>query len=110
MTTKQKLILFLISCDPGIRDIYTMVKVYDKADFPAKMTENLKPLLDNSLIVVVQDFDNGTPNKYEITVNGKKYLDENFDAHETIKYIKAMDNPEQLLFITQTYLDRQSSL
>jgi DNA-binding MarR family transcriptional regulator len=110
MTIKQKLIIFLISCDPGIRDIYTMVKVYDRANFPSNMTENLKPLLDNNLIFVSQNFDNGTANKYEITENGKKYLDQNFVADEVINYIKTMDNPEQLLFITQTYIDRQNSL
>jgi hypothetical protein len=110
MTTKQKLILFLISCDPGIRDIYTMVKVYDRADFPSNMTENLKSLLDNNLIFVAQNFDNGTANKYEATENGKTYLDQNFEPEEVINYIKTMDNPEQLLFITQTYIDRQNGL
>ena len=87
-----------------------MVKVYDRADFPAKMTENLKPLLDNNLIFVAQNFNNGTPNRYEITVNGKKFLDENFDADEAVNCINAMDNPEQLLFITQTYIDKQNGL
>ena len=80
MTIKQKLIMFLISCDPGIRDIYTMTNVYDRAYFPSKVTENLDILLDNNLINVAQNFDNGTANKYGITENGRKYLDENFDA------------------------------
>jgi len=110
MTIKQKLIMFLISCEPGIKDIYTMVKVYDRADFPSNMTESLKPLLDNNLIFVSQNFDNGTANKYEITEHGKKYLDQNFVPDEIINYIKTMDNPEQLLFITQNYIDRQNGL
>ena len=78
MTNKQKLILFLISCDPGIRDIYKMVKIYDRADFPFKMTENLKPLLDNNLIYITKNFDNGTPSTYEITDNGMEYLEKKF--------------------------------
>lgn len=110
MTIKQKLILFLISCDPGIRDIYKMLKVFDRADFPANMTENLKPLLENNMIFVAQNFNNGTANKYEITETGKKYLEQNFVADEVINYIKTMDNPEQLLFITQAYIDRQNGL
>lgn len=110
MTTKQKLILFLISCDPGIRDIYTMVKIYDRADFPAKMTENLKPLLDNNLIYVTQNFDNGTAGKYAITEKGQAYLDNNFEGAQIIEYIKTMDNPDFLLKLTQTYIDTKNGL
>jgi hypothetical protein len=110
MTTKQKLILFLISCDPGIRDIYTMIKIYDRADFPSKMTENLKPLLDDNLIYVTQNFDNGTANKYAITDNGKSYLDINFNDTEIIEYIKTLDNPDFLLRLTQSYIDKKNGL
>jgi DNA-binding PadR family transcriptional regulator len=102
--------MFLISCDPGIRDIYTMTNIYDRADFPSKVTENLDILLDNNLIYVAQNFDNGTANKYEITENGRKYLDENFDAEEVVCFIKTLDNPNQLLSIIQTYFDRQNIL
>ena len=108
MTTKQKLMLFLISCEPGFRDIYTMVKLYDRADFPSNVSENLQVLLDNGYIVVTENFDNGTPNKYGITEKGQEYLDRNFDAAEIVYYIKTMDNPRQLLFITQAYIDKQT--
>lgn len=74
MTTKQKLMLFLISCEPGFRDIYTMVKLYDRADFPSNVTENLQTLLQNGFIVVTENFDNGTPNKYGITEKDKSIL------------------------------------
>ena len=110
MTSKQKLILFLISCEPGIRDIYSMVKINDRADFPSKMSEDLKPLLDNNLIFVSQNFDNGTPNKYTITDNGKEYLDSNFNDTEIIEYIKTLDNPDFLLRLTQTYIDKKNGL
>ena len=108
MTTKQKLMLFLISCEPGFRDIYKMVKLYDRAEFPSNVSENLQVLLDNGYIVVTENFDNGTPNKYGITGKGQEYLDRNFDAAEIVYYIKTMDNPRQLLFITQAYIDKQT--
>jgi DNA-binding PadR family transcriptional regulator len=104
MTSKQKLILFLISRDPGIRDIYTMVKIFDRADFPSQIDENLQPLLDNDLIYVSENFDNGTPNKYAITERGEAYLNENFNDTEIIDYINTMDNPDFLLRLTQKYI------
>ena len=52
ITIRQKLILFLIDCEPGIRDIYRMVKIYDQADFPSNMTKNLKPLLEEGFIYI----------------------------------------------------------
>jgi len=110
MTTRQKLILFLIACDPGIRDIYKMVKIYDRADFPSRMDENLDPLLEQGLIYVSKDFDNGTPFVYEITEKGKMYLDQNFNDREVIEYVRNMQNPDLLLQITQTYLNRKNGL
>jgi hypothetical protein len=73
MTVKQKLILFLISCDPGIRGIYKMVQIYDRADFPSKMTENLEPLLNDNLIFVSENFDNGTQ-AFAINVASRKTI------------------------------------
>jgi len=87
-----------------------MVKVYDRADFPSKMTENLKPLLDNNLIFVAQNFDNGTANKYAITDNGKVYLNNHFSDFETIEYIKTLDNHTFLLELTQIYIDKKNGL
>lgn len=110
MTIKQKLILFLISCDPGIRSIYKMVYIYDRADFPSKMTENIEPLLKDNLIFVSENFDNGTPSIYSITEKGKEFLNNNFVDTEVIEYIKTMQNPELLLKITQAYIDRKNGL
>jgi DNA-binding MarR family transcriptional regulator len=110
MTTRQKLILFLIYCNPGIRDIYQMVKVYDRADFPSSMEENLKPLLEEGLIYVSKNLDNGTPFIYEITEEGIIYLEQNFDDIEIIEYVKNMQNPYLLLQITQSYIDRKNGL
>jgi predicted transcriptional regulator len=110
MTSKQRLILFLISCNPGIRDIYTMTKVFDRADFPSKMDENLNPLLEQNLIQISENFKNGTANKYEITNDGIKYLENTFNGEDLINHIKTMDNPEQILFLTQTYIDKRKEL
>lgn len=109
LTTKQKLILFLISCEPGIKDIYTLVKIFDRADFPAAMTENIQPLLDNNLVAVSEHFANGTPNKYEITESGKAYLADGFNDNGIINCIKSMDNPGLLLEITQAYIAKRNT-
>jgi hypothetical protein len=110
MTNKQNLVLFLISCNPGIRDIYTMIKVFNRADFPNKMDESLNPLLEQNLIYVSENFKNGTANKYAITNDGIKFLKNTFNEENLINYINTMDNPEQLLFITQTYIDKLKEL
>jgi hypothetical protein len=108
MTTKQKLILFLISCEPGIRDIYTMVKLYDRADFPSNMTENLQPLLEGNLICVTENFENGTPNKYGVTEKGISYLSQNATDNEIIEYIKTLNNPDFLLQLTQLNINNKN--
>lgn len=87
-----------------------MIKIYHRAGFPSKMGENLKPLLDDNLIYVAQNFDNGTANKYAITDNGKSFLDINFNDAEIIEYIKTLDNPDFLLRLTQTYIDKKNGL
>jgi len=110
MNNKQKLLLFLISSNPGIKDIYTLVKVFDRADFPSEISKDLKALVDNNSIFVSETFDNGTPNKYEITNDGKKYLENNFDDSETINYIKTMSNFDLLLNITKLYIEKKNSL
>lgn len=112
MTHKQKLILFLISCDPGVRDIYRLIKFFDRADyvnFPSNMTANLKILLDDNLIQVAKWFDNKTePSEYSITEKGKAYLDENFNDEEIIAYIKGMIEPGILLEVTQAYINKKN--
>jgi predicted transcriptional regulator len=108
MTEKQKLLLFLISCDPGIRAIYKMVKVYHRASLNFEITENLQPLLDQDLIIVSGYFDNGTANEYEITEKGNQFLTDNFNEDEAFHFIKTMDDPDLLLMITQAYIDRKN--
>lgn len=114
MTKKTKLILFLISCDPGVRDIYRLVKFFDRADFtngPSNMTENLKVLLNDNLIIASKWFDSKIePSEYSITEKGKTYLDENFDDKEIIDYINNMAEPGILLEVTKAYIDKKNKI
>ena len=107
LTEKQILILYLIASKPGIKGIYTLVKIFDRADFPANMTKNLEPLLKKNLITVSEKFDNGTEREYRITDKGKNLLLFDFDAVKTINYIKTLNEPKLLLEITQNYIDKQ---
>ncbi|WP_136669323.1 hypothetical protein [Flavobacterium sp. H122] len=107
LTEKQILILYLIASEPGIKGIYTLVKIFDRADFPANMTENLNPLLKENLISISEKFDNGTAKEYKITQEGENFLKLNFDALKTINYIKTMDEPKLILEITQAYINKQ---
>jgi DNA-binding MarR family transcriptional regulator len=108
LTKKQKLILFLIYSEPGIRGIYTLVKIFDRVDFPANMKANLDPLIEKNLIVVFENFDNGTAKNYRITESGKKFLSENFNDLEIIDYIKTMDEPSLLLELTEKYIEKKN--
>src|SRR5450432_3113543 len=108
MSIKQKILLFLISCNPGVRDIYKMIKVYHRACLTFEITENLQPLLDKNLIIISKYFDNKTANEYEITEKGNEFLTHNFNEEEAIQFIKSLDDPDQLLMITQAYIDRKN--
>ena len=110
ITVRQKLLLFLISSDPGVRDIYKMIQLFDRADFPGKLTQNLQPLLDKKLIYVAENLFNGTPKKYEITEEGKNFLVDNFNSDELIDHINKMDNPEFLLKLTEVYIAKKNGL
>ena len=108
LTEKQILILYLIASEPGIKGFYTLVKIFDRADFPANMTENLNPLFEKNLITVSEKFDNGTTKEYRITEEGQNILKLNFDAVKIINYIKKMDEPKLVLEITQSYITKQN--
>ena len=109
LTEKQLLILFLIASMPKFRGIYTLVKIFDRVDFPSKMTENLDSLLNKNLICVAEYFDNGTAKSYQVTEDGESFISHNFNAMKTIDYIKTMDEPKLLLEIMQTYVDNKNN-
>ncbi len=108
MTTKQKLVLFFVYMDFA-KSGYDLIKHFDKADFPAKLDENLKPLLDNDFIVVSKLLYNGTPSEYSITEKGRNYFANNFDEQEILNYIWTLDNPEHIIEITKALLKRRSA-
>ena len=109
MTSKQKLILFLISSDPGIRSIYDLVKHFDKADFPSEMTKNLKVLLDQKLIQPSKWFDSKIePSEYSITNDGKIYIDNYLNDAEILGYLNNLPTQGILLEITKVYIDKKN--
>ena len=108
VTKKQLLILFLISSKPGVKDVYSLVKLFDKADFPASISENINELLQNNLIITFEIFENGTSKNYRITEKGILLLEKRFKDSEIIQYIKQMDEPKLILEITKTYIERKN--
>lgn len=110
LTNRQKFILFLISCDPGIKGIYKIVSIFDNAGFPSNIMEDIEVLLNNGLAFVTNFFTNGTPSAYDITEKGKDYLKANLSSSEIIEHIKSMKNPYLLLDITVGYLNKNNEL
>lgn len=108
MTIRQKLMLYLISCEPGIRTEYDLVSFWDRVDFPSKLTENLKPMLEQELIKPCKFYGNNHVGEYEITEKGEEYLDENFNENETFDYINTVHNSEFLMDITKAYINKKS--
>lgn len=109
LSNRQILILFLISSEPGIKGIYSLVKLFDRADFPARISENLNELLLKNLIIISENFDNGTAKNYRTTEKGEIFLKNNFNDLEIIKYVAKMQEPILLLEITKTYIERKNS-
>jgi DNA-binding PadR family transcriptional regulator len=99
--------LFLIASEPGIKSVYDMVRIFDRADFPAMVNESLDALLNEKLIVISNYFENGHPMEYEITENGIAYLKHNLDPKELIRCIQRMENPTFLEEITIAYLKKR---
>lgn len=109
LTEKQILVLFLIATNPKCREIYTLVKIFDRVDFPSEMTEIIEPLLQKNLIFVAENFDNGTAKSYQITEEGQKFINQNFDTEKTLDYIKTMNEPKFLLEIMEPHVDNKNN-
>jgi DNA-binding PadR family transcriptional regulator len=106
ISDKQKLILYFLSLEPGIKDIYAMVNVYERADYPFQLGENLRALLELQYIQVAKFLDNGTPAIFELTEEGRAYLQEQVDTITLIDYIKTLQAPDFILGLAQSSLDR----
>lgn len=110
MTSKQKLILFLIASDPGVKSLYKLVQLFDRCCFPAEMTPNLQYLQDNNLICATKWFEKPykvEPSEFDVTEDGKIYLYKNCVDQEIIDYLKSCHTPGILIEITQAYLDKK---
>ena len=108
ITKKQLLLLFLISSEPGIRGIYSLTKLFNRVDFPAKIEENLNHLIENNLIIVSENFENGTAKEYQITEKGRMILINEFIDTEIIDYVKELDEPKLILEITEICIKKKN--
>jgi hypothetical protein len=106
----EKLILFLVNADPGIKGIYALVRLFDRVNFPGKIGESIDKLMEKNFIVVTNLFDNGTPAEYDTTKEGKEYLKTEFKGDEILEYIKIFDNSEILYLLTKGYIDQANTL
>jgi hypothetical protein len=108
MTVKQKLILFLICSDPGVKSIYGLVKQFDRADFPGNVGKEIKVLIEYGYIKVSKYFDNGTESDYVATEKGIEYLSDNFNSDEILEYINQMPNPDFLCKLTRKFIENKN--
>ena len=108
LTKKQILILFLISSEPGIKGIYSLVKLFNKVDFPENISENLYDLIQENLIVVSEKFENGTDKEYKTTEKGLAVLKNKFKDSEIIEFVSEMDEPKLILEITKAYINKKN--
>ena len=97
MSEKQKLMLYLIANYPFLREVYQLVKVFDRVSFPAQIAFNLEPLIKEGLVEVDRLFDNNTPAAYRATAKGLEYLKEKISVEHLIQYVKTLNDPTQLL-------------
>lgn len=104
MGLKEKLILFLIHGNPGIRSVYGLVRHLDKANFPSELGKSIDKLLSDKLTYVSSNLDNGTASEYGITEEGKEYLKKEFNREEILIYIDTFHNPT----LTRLYVERNS--
>lgn len=109
ISDKQKLILFLLFCDPGIKDLKSMVNVYERADYPFQLGENLKVLFDLQMVWVTQYMDNGTPVLFELTDAGRTYVKEHIEKRALIEFIQTLQAPDFILEVAQSCFDKLSS-
>lgn len=102
MGQKEKLILFLINADRGIKGIYGLVRHFDRANFPGEVGKSIDQLLKLKYVVVTGHFDNGTRAEFEATEAGREYLRKEFNKEEILRYIATFDNPElTYLYVTK---------
>jgi hypothetical protein len=97
MTNKQKLLLLLISTDPKLWTLYRLVRVFDRVDFPANISINLQPLIEQELVQVDGWFDNGTPGAYIATDKGRDFVSKNIDTESIRDYLRSLDEPQLVL-------------
>ncbi|RYY35594.1 MAG: hypothetical protein EOP46_09480 [Sphingobacteriaceae bacterium] len=104
IATKELLVLFLIDAEPGIKSIDKLLKIFDNANFPSKISTSLNYLLENEYIIVSKRHPNNSAIAYKSTKEGKLILIQYFDKTDIVKFINNLDNPHFLLEVTEVYI------
>ncbi|MCW3072233.1 MAG: hypothetical protein JWO44_2123 [Bacteroidetes bacterium] len=107
LTSKQKLMLLFI--DSGFsNNQYTLIKHFDRFDFPAELGVNLRILKENGLISVSGHHPaNGTEFEYVTTDKGKKFTESDGFYDEIMNYIKKLDQSGHFSQITETLIRKR---
>ena len=105
MSDKESLILFLIDRHPSLNNIYGLIQLFDRADFPSNVGETLDILKDFNFIIPKKS-DSNELMKYSTTITGQNYLKTEFNDEEILDYIKTMQNPTFLYELTELLISK----
>ena len=106
MSKKELLVLFLIDKLPSLNNIYSLTRLYYRADFPANIDQVLKDLKSSKLIEFAE---NRTLNKMQVcksSFKGRKVMKSDFNLVEILDYINTLDNPDFLYEITEKLMNK----
>ncbi|WP_108870248.1 hypothetical protein [Aquimarina aquimarini] len=106
MSVKELLILFLIDKHSSLNNIYSLTRIFDRADFPSDVSNVLKVLMSSKLIEYAENRPLNKMQVYKSTVNGKKLLESNFNQKETLDYINTLEDPKFLYELTELLLNK----
>jgi len=106
MTDKQKLLLLLIKSDHNLWSVYNLIKAFDRMNFPAKISENLEPLIENGFIRIHTLFDNGTVSGYIATEKGKEYVFNHVNVDAIKIYVLKFEDARMILSFIDSILAR----
>lgn len=101
MTEKELLVLFLIDKLPSLNNIYSLAKLFDRADFPANIDKVLQNLKESELIELAEIRPLNEMPVYKLNDKGKNVLKSDFKKVEIFQYIQTLDNPGFLYEITE---------
>jgi len=105
MTEKELLVLFFIDKHPSLNSVYSLTQIFDRADFPANITQVLTILKKSELIEFAEVRPLNKMPIYKSSSKGKKLLELNLKKTAIFEYIKTLENPDFLYEITQKLIN-----